>query len=61
MHKSVLAHWALDRVMMRRGKPYAFDQLDPKRTTLTAVDLQNGFMAPGQPAEVPWARESRIM
>ena len=57
MHKVVMPDWALERVMMRRGKPYAFDQLDPKRTALVVVDLQNGFMAPGQPAEVPVARE----
>jgi ureidoacrylate peracid hydrolase len=56
MHKVVMPDWALERVMMRRGKPYAFDQLDPKRTALVVVDLQNGFMAPGQP-EVPVERE----
>ena len=27
------------------------------RTTLIVVDLQNGFMAPGQPAEVAQARD----
>ncbi len=57
MHKVVMPDWALERVMMRRGKPYAFDQLDSKRTALIVVDLQNGFMAPGQPAEVPVARD----
>ena len=57
MHKIVIPNWAVERVMTRRGKPYAFDQLDPKRTALIVVDLQNGFMAPGQPAEVPVARE----
>lgn len=57
MHKIAIPDWALERVMMRRGKPYAFDQINPKRTALIVVDLQNGFMAPGQPAEVPVARE----
>jgi nicotinamidase-related amidase len=57
MHKVVIPDWALERIMIRRGKPYAFDQLDPKRTALIVVDLQNGFMASGQPAEVPVARE----
>jgi ureidoacrylate peracid hydrolase len=57
LHKVAIPDWALERVMTRRGKPYAFDQLDPKRTALIVVDLQNGFMSPGQPAEVPVARE----
>jgi ureidoacrylate peracid hydrolase len=57
MHKVVMPEWVLERVLVRRGKPYAFDQLHPNRTALIVVDLQNGFMARGQPAEVPVARE----
>jgi ureidoacrylate peracid hydrolase len=57
MHKIVMPDWAIERVMMRRGKPYAFDQLNPERTALIVVDLQNGFMAPGQVAEIATARE----
>ena len=34
-----------------------FNDLDPARTAHIVVDLQNGFMAPGQPAEIPMARE----
>ena len=30
MHKVVMPNWALERVMLRRGKPYAFDQLELK-------------------------------
>jgi ureidoacrylate peracid hydrolase len=33
-----------------------FDGLDPARTALVVVDLQNGFMAEGQVAETPMAR-----
>jgi ureidoacrylate peracid hydrolase len=36
---------------------HPFDDLDPARTALIVVDLQNGFMALGQPAEVAQARE----
>lgn len=41
----------------RRGRPYAFERLDPARTALVVVDMQNAFVAPGAPAEVPMARE----
>ena len=33
-----------------------FNDIDPARTAHVVVDLQNGFMAPGQPAEIPLAR-----
>jgi len=44
-------------VLERRGRLNPFDGLDPARTALIVVDLQNGFMAPGQPAEIAPARE----
>jgi ureidoacrylate peracid hydrolase len=31
---------------MRRGRLNPFDGLEPARTALIVVDLQNGFMAP---------------
>ena len=34
-----------------------FDSLNPERTAHIVVDLQNGFMAPGQVAEIATARE----
>jgi ureidoacrylate peracid hydrolase len=34
----------VDRVVARRGTPHPFDALDPARTALVVVDLQNGFM-----------------
>ena len=34
----------IERVVARRGREHIFDDLDPKRTALVVVDLQNGFM-----------------
>ncbi|MGI4943583.1 MAG: isochorismatase family protein [Janthinobacterium lividum] len=34
----------VDRVIARRGTPHPFDILDPSRTALVVVDMQNGFM-----------------
>ena len=57
MHKIEIPAFALERIQERRGRFHLFDSLDPKRTAHIVVDLQNGFMAPGQVAEVPTARE----
>src|SRR6266853_519912 len=57
MHKIAIPSYAIDRALARRGRLNPFDGLDPAHTALIAVDLQNGFMAPGQPAESAVARE----
>jgi ureidoacrylate peracid hydrolase len=57
MHKIAIPQYVIDRVKERRGKVRLFDSVDPARTALVVVDLQNGFMAPGQPAEIGFARE----
>lgn len=57
MHTIAIPHYVLQRVVERRGKVRLFEALEPARTALVVVDLQNGFMAPGQPAEIPYARE----
>jgi len=57
MHNVEIPAWAVERALARRGRLHPFDDLDPARTALVVVDLQNGFMAPGQPAEVAQARE----
>jgi ureidoacrylate peracid hydrolase len=41
----------------RGGRLHLFDEVDPARTAHVIVDLQNGFMEPGAPVEVPTARE----
>ena len=57
MHKIAIPQAAVDRVLKRRDSLHVFNDVDTMRTAHIVVDLQNGFMAPGQPAEIPMARE----
>src|ERR1700704_2629257 len=57
MHEIAIPPYAVERALARRGRLHPFDTIDPARTAHIVVDLQNGFMAPGQPAEIPVARE----
>jgi ureidoacrylate peracid hydrolase len=57
MHKIQIPQAAIDRVLKRRDRLHVFTDIDPARTAHVIVDLQNGFMAPGQPAEIATARE----
>jgi ureidoacrylate peracid hydrolase len=41
----------------RRGRPNVYDDLVGSRTALVVIDLQEAFVAPGAPSEVPMARE----
>jgi ureidoacrylate peracid hydrolase len=42
--------------MARRGRVHWFDKLDPSKTALVVIDMQNTFCEPGSPAEVPVSR-----
>ena len=57
MHKIDIPHYIIDRVTRTRGKLHAFDTLVGPATALLVVDLQNVFMLPPYPTEVPLARE----
>lgn len=57
MHKIKIPQPAIDRVLARRGSLHVFTDIEPARTAHVVVDLQNGFMAPGEPVETPTARE----
>jgi ureidoacrylate peracid hydrolase len=59
MHNSRISVEALQRSSQRRGgKIHPFrDVLDPARTAHLVIDLQNGFLEPGAPVEIPEARE----
>ncbi len=46
MHPFTMPQWAIDRVLARRPRLHAHDDLDPRKTALIVVDLQNGFMDP---------------
>jgi len=56
MHKVEIRPAIVERVLARRGRLHLFDSLDPKRTALLVIDMQNAFVAPGAPIEVPAAR-----
>ena len=55
--RSEIRQEIVDRVIARRGKLHLFDKLDPKKTALLVIDMQNAFVAPGAPVEVPAARD----
>ena len=57
MHKIDIPQYIIDRVTRTRGKLHAFDQLIGPATALLVVDLQNVFMLPPYPTEVPVARD----
>ena len=57
MHKPAINPAVVSRVTQRRGSLRIFDSIDCKRTAHIIVDLQNGFMAPGQVAEIATARD----
>jgi ureidoacrylate peracid hydrolase len=57
LHPFCLPQHIVDRVVERRGRLNAIGRLDPARTALIVVDMQNAFCAPGSAVEVPVARE----
>jgi ureidoacrylate peracid hydrolase len=56
MHKVEIRAAIVERVLARRGRLHLFDSLDPRRAALLVIDMQNAFLAPGAPIEVPAAR-----
>jgi ureidoacrylate peracid hydrolase len=44
------------RIVERRGRLHPFEAIDPARTALVVIDMQNAFLAPGAPVETPSAR-----
>jgi len=56
MHKVEIRRQIVERVLARRGRLHLYDSLDAKRTALLVIDMQNAFVAPGAPIEVPAAR-----
>ena len=58
MPHAVNPHAILDSLAATRGGVRnSFGPIDPARTAHLIVDLQNGFMEPGAPVEVPMARD----
>jgi ureidoacrylate peracid hydrolase len=58
MHNIEISQHTLDAATRRRGGgPYAFTEINPAKTALIVIDMQNYFMEVGMAAEVPTARE----
>jgi ureidoacrylate peracid hydrolase len=57
MHRVGVRQEIIDRVLARRGRYHWFEELDPRRTALLIIDMQELFCAPGAPAEVPESRD----
>lgn len=47
MHKIAIPQSVVDRVLARRGREHIHDDIDPAKTALVVVDMQNAFMLPG--------------
>jgi ureidoacrylate peracid hydrolase len=47
MHKLSIPQSVIDRVIERRGREHVYEELDPAKTALVVVDMQNAFMLPG--------------
>jgi ureidoacrylate peracid hydrolase len=57
MHKVEIGQDIIERVLKRRGRVHLFDRVDPAKTAFVVVDMQNTFVEPGAPAEVPVSRD----
>ena len=57
MHDVAIRPQIVDRVMARRGRFHLFHKLQPEKTALVIIDMQNTFLRPGAPVEVPKGRD----
>ncbi len=57
MHKLEIRQSTIDAVTRRAGRRHPYDAIDPRKTALLVIDMQNHFMAPGFMAETAMARE----
>src|ERR1700730_11506637 len=47
MHTLAIPRSVIDRVIERRGREHVYDDLDPAKSAMVVVDMQNAFMLPG--------------
>ena len=58
MHRIAISPEAIEFARGQRGgAAHMFDTLDLSRTAHVVIDMQNGFVEPGAPVEVPTAKE----
>ena len=55
-HDVGVSDFVKERLLRIRGDLRIFKDLDPARTALVIIDMQNAFLEPGGPIEVPAAR-----
>lgn len=56
MHNIEIRPEIIERVMRRRGRLHLYEDLDPRKTALVVIDMQNTFCEVGAPAEVAQSR-----
>src|ERR1700736_7067870 len=47
MHRGSIPQSVIDRVVAKLCRAYAFEGMEPAKTALLVVDMQNAFMLPG--------------
>jgi len=57
MQRYTIPDWVKTRILRRRPTVFAHQHIPAKKSALVVVDMQNYFVAPGQPNEVPAARD----
>ena len=57
MHELSIPADLVDRVTTRTGRAHPFDVIEPAKTALLVIDMQNYFVKEGHQGEVPLARE----
>lgn len=57
MQAYTMPDWVRQRILRRRPTLFAHQYIPAKKSALVVVDMQNYFVAPGHPNEVPAARE----
>ena len=56
MHQFNLDPAIVERVTQRRGRLHAYESLEPTRTALIVIDMQNMWLEEGQPAQSPYCQ-----
>jgi ureidoacrylate peracid hydrolase len=57
MHKIAIPQRIVDACIARRGRLHAFQSIDPTRTALIVIDMQNAWVEPNESAlEIPESR-----
>jgi ureidoacrylate peracid hydrolase len=57
MHQIAIPDYVRDFILGQRGTLQRYERLAGPETALVVIDMQNVFMLPGMPVEVPAARE----